>query len=385
MSRWDAILTDRLAALDERGQRRVLRAAALRPDGRLLRDGRLALDFSSNDYLGLALHPLLAQRAAEFAACYGAGAGASRLVTGTFDAHLALEARIAALKGTESALLLASGWQANAALVPALVRAMPGAAVFTDRLVHASIHHGCAAAGVRQKRFRHNDLAHLNELLTAHAAAPARIILTESVFSMDGDCADVAGLGALADRHDALLVVDEAHATGVLGPNGAGLSHGVAGVDIAMGTFSKALGGFGGYLACSAAMRDWLVNAAGGFVFSTAVPPAVLGAGDAALDLLPQMGAERANLAALGEQLRAGLAGLGIDTGGSTTQIVPAIIGAEEDALRLSSLLEERGMIAAAIRPPTVPPGTSRLRIALRASHSEDDIARLLAALGEAR
>jgi 8-amino-7-oxononanoate synthase len=306
-------------------------------------------------------------------------------VTGTLDAHLALEARIAALKGTESALLLASGWQANAALVPALVRAMPGAAVFTDRLVHASIHHGCAAAGVRQKRFRHNDLAHLDELLTAHAAAPARIILTESVFSMDGDRADVAGLAALADRHDALLVVDEAHATGVLGPNGAGLSHGVAGVDIAMGTFSKALGGFGGYLACSSAMRDWLVNAAGGFVFSTAVPPAVLGAADAALDLLPQMGAERAHLAALGEQLRAGLAGLGIDTGGSTTQIVPAIIGAEEDALRLSSLLNERGMIAAAIRPPTVPPGTSRLRIALRASHSEDDVAQLLAALGEAR
>jgi 8-amino-7-oxononanoate synthase len=385
MSRWDAILTDRLAALDERGQRRVLRAAALRPDGRLLRDGRLALDFSSNDYLGLALHPLLAQRAAAFAARHGAGAGASRLVTGTLDAHLALEARIAALKGTESALLLASGWQANAALVPALVKAMPGTAVFTDRLVHASIHHGCAAAGVRQKRFRHNDLAHLDELLTAHAAAPARIILTESVFSMDGDCADVAGLGALADRHDALLVVDEAHATGVLGPDGAGLSHGVAGVDIAMGTFSKALGGFGGYLACSSAMRDWLVNAAGGFVFSTAVPPAVLGAADAALDLLPQMGAERAHLAALGEQLRAGLAGLGIDTGGSTTQIVPAIIGAEEDALRLSSLLEERGMIAAAIRPPTVPPGTSRLRIALRASHSEDDVAQLLAALGEAR
>ncbi|WP_230292225.1 8-amino-7-oxononanoate synthase [Croceicoccus sp. Ery5] len=385
MSRWDAILTDRLAALDEREQRRVLRAAALRPDGRLLRDGRLALDFSSNDYLGLALHPLLAQRAAEFAARFGAGAGASRLVTGTLDAHLALEARIAALKGTESALLLASGWQANAALVPALVRAMPGAAVFTDRLVHASIHHGCAAAGVRQKRFRHNDLAHLDELLTAHAAAPARIILTESVFSMDGDCADVAGLGALADRHDALLVVDEAHATGVLGPDGAGLSHGVAGVDIAMGTFSKALGGFGGYLACSSAMRDWLVNAAGGFVFSTAVPPAVLGAADAALDLLPQMGVERAHLAALGKQLRAGLARLGMDTGGSTTQIVPAIIGAEEDALRLSSLLEERGMIAAAIRPPTVPPGTSRLRIALRASHSEDDVAQLLAALGEAR
>lgn len=385
MSRWDEHLHERLADLAAKGRRRVLRPAALRSRGRLHREGCEAVDFSSNDYLGLALHPLLAERAADYAARLGAGSGASRLVTGTLDAHLALEARVAALKGTEAAMVLASGWQANAALVPALVKAVPGAAVFTDRLVHASIHHGCAAAGVREIRFRHNDLAHLEDLLARHADAPARIILTESVFSMDGDRADVATLGAMARRHDALLVVDEAHATGVLGPQGAGLTHGVGGVDIAMGTFSKALGGFGGYLACSAVMRDWLVNAAGGFVFSTALPPAVLGAADAALDLVPRMEAERAHLAALGERLRAGLARQGIDDGGSTTQIVPAIIGGEEDALRLSALLEERGMVAAAIRPPTVPPGTSRLRIALRASHSEGDVDALLAALEEAR
>ena len=385
MSRWDEHLQERLADLAAKGRRRALRPAALRSRGRLLREGREAVDFSSNDYLGLALHPLLAERAADYAARLGAGSGASRLVTGTLDANLALEARVAALKGAEAAMVLASGWQANAALVPALVKAVPGAAVFTDRLVHASIHHGCAAAGVREIRFRHNDLAHLEELLASHADAPARIILTESVFSMDGDRADVAALGALARRHDALLVVDEAHATGVLGPQGAGLTHGVAGVDIAMGTFSKALGGFGGYLACSAVMRDWLVNAAGGFVFSTALPPAVLGAADAALDLMPQMDTQRAHLAALGEHMRAGLARLGIRDGGSTTQIVPAIIGGEEDALRLSALLEERGMVAAAIRPPTVPPGTSRLRIALRASHSEGDVDALLAALEEAR
>jgi 8-amino-7-oxononanoate synthase len=385
MSRWDELLHERLAALAARGQRRFPRAAALRPGGRLLRGGREAVDFSSNDYLGLALHPLLAERAADYAARLGAGSGASRLVTGTGEAHLALEARVAALKGTEAALVLASGWQANAALVPALVKAVPGAAVFTDRLVHASIHHGCAAAGVREIRFRHNNPAHLDALLARHADAPARIVLTESVFSMDGDRADVAALGALAGRHDALLVVDEAHATGVLGPGGAGLTHGIAGVDIAMGTFSKALGGFGGYLACSAVMRDWLVNAAGGFVFSTALPPAVLGAADAALELVPQMDAERTHLEALGERLRGGLARLGIDSGGSTTQIVPAIVGAEEDALRLSALLEERGMVAAAIRPPTVPPGTSRLRIALRAGHSHGDVDDLIAALEAAR
>ncbi len=385
MSRWDERLAARLDELDAKGQRRSLRAAALMPHGRMVRDGREALDFSSNDYLGLALHPMLGQRAADYATLYGAGSGASRLVTGTHDAHLAVEARIAALKGTEAALLLASGWQANAALVPALVKAVPGAAVFTDRLVHASIHHGCAAAGVRQKRFRHNDLAHLGELLAAEADAPARIVLTESVFSMDGDRADVAGLAALAREHDALLVVDEAHATGVLGPGGAGLTHGIADVDIAMGTFSKALGGFGGYLACSQVMKDWLVNACGGFIFTTAPPPAVLGAIDAALDLLPTLDDARAHLLSLGAQLRAGLAGLGIDHGASTTQIVPAIIGDEEDALRMSAQLEARGMIAAAIRPPTVPAGSSRLRIALRAGHSTEDVDALLCALEACR
>ena len=187
-----------------------------------MRDGRALVDFSSNDYLGLAGHPLLASRAGEWAARLGAGAGASRLVTGTSEAHLALEQRIAAFKGTEAALLFASGWQANAAVIPALLAAAPDAAVFADRLVHASMHAGLA--GVRQHRFRHNDLAHLAELLERHGRdAPARLILVESVYSMDGDRADIPALAALAREHDALLMVDEAHATGVLGPGGAGL------------------------------------------------------------------------------------------------------------------------------------------------------------------
>jgi 8-amino-7-oxononanoate synthase len=387
----DSRFADALRAIAGRGQLRALRPAALAPGGRLRRGGREYLDFSSNDYLGLAQHPLLVERARAWTAELGAGAGASRLVTGTSERHLAVEAKIAAFKGTEAALLFASGWQANAAVLPALIRAAPGAAVFTDRLNHASLHHGCAAAGVRQIRFRHNDLDDLAKLLAGRgAAAPARIIVTESVFSMDGDVADMARLVDLARRHDAFLFVDEAHATGVLGPRGAGLSAAVTasatgGVDLAMGTFSKAMGGFGAYVAGSRLLCDYLVNACGGFIYSTAPPPAVLGAIDAALDLAPGMDAERAHLAALGARLRAGLAAAGIDPGASATQIVPAIVGDAEAAVALSGRLAERGVIAAAIRPPTVPPGSSRLRLALRATHGEAEIDELLAAIGACR
>jgi len=374
-----------LAKKAEAGLTRVLRPAALAPDGRIVRGGASAIDFSSNDYLGLALREELTGRAGEWARRYGAGSGASRLVTGTHEAHLAVEAKIAAFKGTEAALLFGSGWQANAAVIPALVAAVPGMAVFTDRLNHNSMHAGCAAAGVRQNRFAHNDLDALERLLEKHADAPARLILTESVFSMDGDRADLARLSALARRRDAVLYVDEAHATGVLGPRGAGLSADVpGGADVVMGTFSKAMGSFGAYVAGSRLLCDYLVNACGGFIYATALPPAVLGAVDAALDIVPGMEAERAHLAALGDRLRTGLGARGYDSAGSSTQIVPAIVGDARDALVLSERLAAQGMIASAIRPPTVPAGTSRLRIALRATHEEADIDALLAAIGDA-
>jgi 8-amino-7-oxononanoate synthase len=386
MSKLDEHLEAALARVDQAGRRRVLRPASLAAGGRILRDGHTLVDFSSNDYLGLATNPLLAERAREWTARHGTGSGASRLVTGTHEAVLALEARVAAFKGKEAALIFASGWQANAAAIPALLAALPGAAVFADRLIHASMHAGLAAAGVRQHRFRHNDLDHLEELLAAKGdGAPARLILSESVFSMDGDIADLSRLALIAQAHDAILFVDEAHATGVLGPQGRGLTAGIAGVDIAMGTFSKALGGFGAYIAGSRALIDWLVNAASGFVFSTAPPPAVFGAIDAALDLVPGMDAERAHLVALATRLRVGLADLGIDHGASASQIVPAVIGAEADAMALAAGLESRGLLAAAIRPPTVPPGTSRLRLALRAGHSERDIDALLEGIAACR
>lgn len=375
-----------LAERKTRSRHRSLRALMPGAPGSVVRGGRELVDFSSNDYLGLARHPLLAQRAAEWGARLGTGARGSRLVTGTLDAHCALEARVAAFKGTEAALLFATGWQANAAVFPALLKLAPGAAVFADWLVHASIHHGIAAGRTRHHGFRHNDLDHLDELLGQHRDAPARIIATESAFSMDGDRADLARLVAIARAHDAFLIVDEAHATGVLGAGGAGLTAELADKpDLVIGTFSKALGGFGAYVAASAQTVDYLVNAASGFVYTTAPPPPVLGAMDAALDLVPTMDAERARLMALAERLRAGLRALGYDIRASDTQIVPLLIGGEAEALRVSAALEEAGLLAVAIRPPTVPEGESRIRFSLSAAHSEAQVDHALDVLAGAR
>ncbi|MBF0563198.1 MAG: aminotransferase class I/II-fold pyridoxal phosphate-dependent enzyme, partial [Alphaproteobacteria bacterium] len=248
---------------------------------------------------------------------------------------------------------------------------------------HASMHHGCQSAGVREIRFHHNDMNHLEHLLAAQAGKPGiRFILTESVFSMDGDRADLAGLVELAQRHDAFLYVDEAHATGVLGPRGMGLAGAFPGrVDLVMGTFSKALGGFGAYVACSRRLAGYLVNRCAGFIYSTALPPAVLGAMDAALDLVPTLEAERAHLHANADRLRVALADLGVDTGDSTTQIVPAMVGDAGRALAISRALEAEGILGIAIRPPTVPNGTSRIRFAVSAEHGVAEMDRLVAGL----
>jgi len=382
----DALLQQELAALDAGARRRRLRAVGY-GDGRL-RDaqGRALIDVSSNDYLGLSQHPLVKQRAAEWALRHGAGAPASRLVAGTRDITLAVEQKLAAFKGREAALLFSSGFQANATVIPALARVGAGdtanpAAIFSDELNHASIIHGARAARCPVKVFRHNDLAHLDALLGEHAGR--KLVVTESVFSMDGDRTDLAALAAVAERHGALLHVDEAHATGILGPQGRGLAVGVAGVDVVMGTLGKAFGAFGAYVAGSRALIDWLVNCCSGFIFTTALPPPVLGAVDAALDLLPGMDAERARVAAHAQRLREGLAALGVSTLGSTTQIVPAVIGAEAATLAAAARLDAAGFLAVAIRPPTVAPGSSRLRLAINSTLTTPDIDRLLAALSD--
>jgi len=371
---------------EAKGRLRQLRPVAPAGPGRLMRDGRELLDFSSNDYLGLAHHPLLVERSCEWARELGTGSRASRLVTGTLDAHLAVERKLAAFKGSEAALLFASGWQANATIFPALCALAPKIAIFADRLVHASIHHGIAAAGQRQVRFRHNDYDHLEELLEAKGRdADIRLVVTESVFSMDGDRADLERLSAIARKHDAFLVVDEAHATGVLGPKGAGLSAEIEHKpDLVMGTFSKALGSFGAFVCGSAPLVDYLVNAASGLIYSTALPPPVLGAIDAALDIVPGMDKQRTDLARLSEKFRSGLHALGLDCGASDTQIVPIMVGGEEETLKIAEILEKSGILGIAIRPPTVPNGSSRIRFALSSVHSEKHVEQVLDVLGKA-
>ncbi|MFT8470955.1 aminotransferase class I/II-fold pyridoxal phosphate-dependent enzyme [Acetobacter persici] len=381
MTRFDHLFQHGLEELAEQGRLRTPRSLQPRADGILEReDGTLLVDFSSNDYLGLRAHPLLRERALIWAGRYGTGSGASRLVTGTAPGMVALEARLAALKGMEAACIFSSGWQANATLVPALAQislAATGAPpqFVVDKFIHASLYHGCAAAGVQPVRFRHNDMAHLESLLRKADGPGLKIILTESVFSMDGDRADMAALGALARRYDALLCVDEAHATGILGPDGKGIADGQA--DVIIGTFSKALGGMGAFVASSSALCRWLVNKGSGYIYSTASSPLVLGAVEAALDLLPQMEATRQHVAALAERFRQHMKAAGLETGPSSTQIVPVVVGREQTALALSRKVEDAGFLAIAIRPPTVPPGGCRLRVVLHGNHTEAQVDQL--------
>ncbi len=374
MTRFDNLFQKGLADLSAQGRLRTCQQWQYAGGALLTRsDGVVVTDFSSNDYLGLRMHPLLRERAYAWAQAEGSGSGASRLVTGTSSQACVLEKRVARLKHMQAARLFSSGWQANASLVPALARLSAQvcgapAVILADKLIHASLYHGCAAAGIRPIRFRHNDVAHLESLLQKTEGAGLRIVLTESVFSMDGDVADIAALHEVTQKHDALLCVDEAHATGILGPEGAGLANGLA--DVVIGTFSKALGSMGAFIAASEGLCRWLDNAASGFIYSTAPSPLVLGAVDAALDLLPQMDAQRAHVAALATSFREKMHDTGQDTGPSSTQIVPILVGQEAQARTLAQKMQEAGFLAVAIRPPTVPPGGCRLRVVFHANHT---------------
>lgn len=386
MIRFDELFHKGLSSLAGQGRLRSCRPLQGIGPGlvRCVQTGAELVDFSSNDYLGLRTHPLLAERAALSAQDDGSGSGASRLVTGTTAQMRMLERRVAALKAMPDARFFSSGWQANASLVPALARLSvqetgAPATIFADRLMHASLYQGCAAAGLRPVRFRHNDMAHLAELLASHEGDGLRIILTESVFSMDGDRADMQALHALAHAHNALLCVDEAHATGILGDGGKGLACGLA--DLVVGTFSKALGGMGAFVAGSEAACTWIENTASGFIFSTAPSPLVWGAADAALDLLPGMEEERTHVATLAQQFRARITAGGMDVGPSTTQIVPVLVGAEHEALNLARTVEQAGFLAVAIRPPTVPPGSCRLRVVFHAHHTTEQMEALATAI----
>jgi 8-amino-7-oxononanoate synthase len=373
-----------LATLEAAGLRRHLRPLATAPDAEVTIGGRRCLLFSSNNYLGLATHPAL--RAAAIAAIerWGCGTGASRLIAGHTDLHAEVEVRLAALKGVEAALLFPSGYQANVGAITALVGR--GDHVFSDALNHASIIDGCRLSRASVHVYPHRDVRTLEAQLAAAPAAGRRLIVTDSVFSMDGDRAPLAGLAALARAYHSWLMVDEAHATGVLGARGAGLAEacGVAAdVTVHMGTLGKALGGAGAYVAGSRALVDVLVNRARSFVYTTGLAPAAVAAAGAALELVAAEPERRATLARHADRLRAGIAALGFETWGDT-HIVPLVVGDNRRALRLAAALEARGVLAHAIRPPTVPDGTARLRFAPMATHTEAQIDRVLAALGAA-
>lgn len=347
-------------------------------------NGRSMINFCSNDYLGIARHPLLQQRAMEFTQRYGTGSTASRLICGSYDCIAKVEDKLAELKGSSSVLILNSGFQANVSIIPVLADA--NALILSDRLNHNSIIQGIRLARCKKILFDHNSPAHLEEILSQNqGGAHSRIlIITESVFSMDGDRCDIDRLIHLAEKYQALLMVDEAHATGVLGLRGMGLAAGKK-VDVIIGTFGKALGSFGAYMAGSRQIRDYLINCCAGFIYTTALPPPVIGAIDAALELVPEMEKERKTLQDNASFLRQNLQRLGFDTGNSTTQIIPVITGNEEETLLLSDRLERCGFLATAIRPPTVPQGQCRIRIALSAAHSREQVEQLLHVFGKYR
>lgn len=348
-------------------------------------DGRTLLNFSSNDYLGLARHPHVVRRAAEALERFGAGATASRLVAGTLQCHDELERRLAALKGYPSALVFGSGYAANLGIVGAVVGRDD--TVFIDRLAHASLIDAAVLSRATIHRFRHNDCDHLAGLLRRHGGRGRRLVVTESVFSMDGDLAPLADLTRLAHDADAMMLVDEAHATGVFGPGGAGLARTVpaqATVNLVMGTLSKALGGYGAFVASSEAMRAILVNGARSFIYSTALPPAMAGSALGALEVLEREPDLGARLLARAARLRDRLRAAGLDTAASASQIVPVMAGGNEAAVRLHRALLAGGVLAVAIRPPTVPPGTARLRLSVTLGHTDADVDRVASLIAEA-
>jgi 8-amino-7-oxononanoate synthase len=344
--------------------------------------GRSLLLMCSNDYLGLANHPSLEKAASLAMGRYGFGSGASRLVSGTSALHRELEERIAEFKGTDSALLFNSGYAANTGIIPALAR--EGDVILSDSLNHASIIDGCRLSRARVKVYAHKDMGHLEDLLKKGRAAARRLIITDGVFSMDGDIAPLPDLVLLSEKYDAMLMVDDAHATGVLGRTGRGTAEhfGLEGrVHIQMGTLGKALGSFGAFAAGRKDVITLLMNRARSLIYSTALPPSVCAASLAAFAITEQEPRRRESLWKNRERLVSGLTSIGISIGSSQTPIIPLLIGDSDKALQAGTRLFDNGIYAAAIRPPTVADNTSRIRMTLMSTHSDDDIGAVLAVL----
>ncbi|HEX2229446.1 MAG TPA: 8-amino-7-oxononanoate synthase [Candidatus Binatia bacterium] len=379
-------LEDELTRLREARLYRTLRRVEGEQGPTLILDGREVINFSSNNYLGIANHPALREAAKAAIDRYGCGSGASRLISGNMALHEELEAKLAEFKGTKAALIFNSGFQANAGIIPALVG--QNDVVFSDSLNHASIIDGCRLARAKTVVYEHCNLEQLEHALREAPRRARKLIITESLFSMDGDEAPLTEVVEFAERYGAMVMVDEAHATGVYEPDGAGLVARLGlgeRVMIQMGTLGKALGGFGAYVAGSGALKEFLTNRCRSFIFTTSLPPAVMAMSMAAIDLTRREPERRQALRNNCDALRSGLVKLGFMVGDSQSQILPLIIGDAGACMKLSEELLSRGIFAQGIRPPTVPQGTSRLRITVMATHTDEHIRRALEAFEELR
>lgn len=384
--RW-SFITDFLSGQREKDCLRVLRTLwPSESPSRVTLDGRNLLNLASNDYLGLRGDPRLTEAAAQAASRCGMGSGGSRLICGTTEAHEEAEVALAAFHGTEAALTFSSGYAAGVGVIASL--AGRGDRLYLDRLAHASLYDGARLSGARINRFRHNDLDHLARLLERDHGQPGRaLVISDAVFSMDGDRTDVAGTASLCREHGALFILDEAHSTAVMGPHGRGLAYEAQLVPedvLVLGTLGKAFGLAGAYVICRKEVREYLVNTCRPFIYSTAPPAPLAAAVSCAVAIVSEMDSERARLASMGERFREVLKGFGLDSLTSSSQIVPALTRTPQEALDFSNRLRDNGVFAPAVRPPTVPEGASRVRFSLSTALSEQDFRLLCEAVGEA-
>ncbi|OHD06672.1 MAG: hypothetical protein A2086_14715 [Spirochaetes bacterium GWD1_27_9] len=374
---WEDLIQKNLL---EKKQKNLFRSCYIldKSDGKTINiEGKTLINFASNNYLGLANDIRLSEAGFEYAKIYGAGAGASRLVSGTTTPFATLEKELAKWSGKESSLLFNSGYNANVGLISTF--ADENTVIFCDKLNHASIYDGIFLSGGILERYTHKNLSYLKKLLEKHKGKERKIIITDTVFSMEGDIAPIKEISEIALENDCLFIVDEAHSVGIFGREGAGLvselnlSDNVA---IIMGTLGKSFGVFGAYACANELITNYLINNCRSFIFTTALPPFVIGALSAALDIIKKENRGEKVLA-LSHKLRELLKNEGIDTGESETQIIPVIVKENHLALSLAKFLRENGFFAPAIRPPTVPPNTARVRISVCFNHTEEDVINL--------
>ena len=367
-------------ALEQVGLRRHLRTVMSAPTGTVNLDGRDVVLLGSNNYLGLSTHPKVIEAAVAATQTFGTGATGSRLISGNSELYTILEANLAKTKHTEAALVFSSGYAANTSVIPVL--AGEGDLILSDALNHASIIDGCRLSRATKKVYRHCDVEHLKTLLSESTPFRRRLILTDGVFSMDGDIAPLPDIYEVATHYDAMLLVDDAHGFGVLGKDGSGtVAHfGLEGADIIrMGTLSKAVGALGGYIAGSRTLIELLINKARGFIFTTGLPPSTLAAANASLDVIRSSPELRQRLFSHARYLKTALIDLGYTLLPSETQILPVVLGSPQQATSIADALLAEGVFAPAIRPPAVPPDTSRLRLTVMATHTEAEIQKAIA------